>query len=422
MEEADATTHTRPMALVDGKYQAVRPIARGGMGEVLDATHRYTGRSVAVKLALPEHVSRRTVRERLLREARALGSLAHPNVVVLHDAGECAHYGAYVVIEKLEGRSLDGLLAARGTIGVEATIHLLREMASALAATHERELVHRDVKPANIFISHVRPGVERIKLLDFGLVGSLGTGGNGGLTRAGELLGTFVYMAPEQLQDASRCDGHGDLYSLGVVALECLGANVSNVGARLRLEHVASETLGRGSSAPPELVRLLDDMLAADPDSRPHDAEVVLNRLAALGTPARPPLMLGYGQRLSRPAVALANAGGGSRESVESRRKAPRAPYVTPVRLVFDGGTLDARSEDISSGGMLVISQADCSTLRGPMKLRFALPTTGRVAMVEVELRWRRQSEGRTALGLEFKTLAREAVDSVATYLQWLGA
>ncbi len=414
-------TMTFPIGtFVDSRYEILRPIARGGMGEIVEARHTQTGRLVVLKLLRRELAGRTDVLARIRREAKALGAIQHPNVITIFDAGFCEKNGPFLVLEKLDGRSLDGLLTARGFLGVDAAMTIFRGLAMALAEVHRQGFVHRDMKPGNVFIASSRIAGETVKLLDFGVVGQLTATTDKRLTLVGDLLGTLGYMAPEQLADITLADPRSDLYSLAIVVLECLGVGLDRLSQVRRDRHPAHALLAGRSDIPPKVLELLDDMLALVPSERPPSAEAVLNRLEGQGHP--PTQVLGYAPpnpirdtpTSCEPASARAKP-----QPAEARRRALRAPYITPVRIIGSGDQIDGRTEDISASGVLVVARGEV-TVEGPVIVRFALPTTGRVVAVQASPKWTREQSGRTAIGLEFLNLDPVAAEAIQSYVRFV--
>jgi tRNA A-37 threonylcarbamoyl transferase component Bud32 len=411
--------------VIGGRYEVLRPIARGGMGEVLETRHLYSARVTAVKVARRELGDRSDVRERLRREAKALAACRHPHILALLDAGTCKKRGPYLVTEKLHGRSLDGLLASRSSLGVGGAVQVLRQMAEALGEVHRRGFVHRDVKPGNIFVSSTA-GVERIKLIDFGIVApndpSHGLAGHG-LTVAGEILGSLGYIAPEQLDHASRANARSDLYSLAVVVLECLGGMAPDLSTRMTTEQLASSVLAGRDDVPAALIELLDAMLAIDPARRPADAADVLARLgeAIPGPIDTRPLLGGYGPAVQgRDEPTLCEPARRRAVATESRRRTTgRAPYGTPMMILHASGSMVGRVEDISSGGLLAVTTGCGDESLEDVRVRFALPTTGAVVTISCDVRWARKSPGRTAMGMSFRALPPDFAAAIATYVEW---
>ncbi len=209
----------QPGELVADKYVIERELGRGGMGVVYRARHRITDRVVALKWLLEDDPQRR---ERFLREARAMGRLAHPNVVGVLDVGE--HEGAtFLVMDYLEGKSLREVLDA-GRCETAQAIRYLMPALSGVAAAHQAGLLHRDLKPENLFVLCDHDGTPYdTTVLDFGVAKPFGQDhGQASLTHSGAIVGTPRYMAPEQLGEETELDPRCDLYSLGIILYELL--------------------------------------------------------------------------------------------------------------------------------------------------------------------------------------------------------
>ncbi|MEM1417612.1 MAG: serine/threonine-protein kinase, partial [Myxococcota bacterium] len=211
-----------PGSVIAGKYEVVRLIGRGGMGAVLEALHTRTERRVAIKWLLPELVDDDEAVARFEHEAKASGRIDHPNVVGIHDFGEFEG-SYYLVMDYLHGGTL-GERLEQGPLPVAECIQLLMPVLRGVAAAHEQGVIHRDMKPDNIFLPVDRNGMPRPpKVLDFG-ISKLERHDKTGLeiTRAGEVVGTPYYMSPEQSQGKQDVDGRTDIFSLGVILYECL--------------------------------------------------------------------------------------------------------------------------------------------------------------------------------------------------------
>lgn len=211
-----------PPSLVEalaGNYELLQEIGRGGMGIVYAGRDVRLDRLVAIKV-LPELVSSDVVRERFLREARAAARLSHPSIVPIYSADERAGVTflvmAYVDGTTLSARTRDGALAP------DDAVPILRDVALALNAAHDRGVIHRDIKPENILVDRVS---GRAMVTDFGIARLADALQSGALTRTGQVLGTVGYMSPEQVT-GSEVDGRSDLYSLGVVAFETLSGRL----------------------------------------------------------------------------------------------------------------------------------------------------------------------------------------------------
>ncbi|HEX3346123.1 MAG TPA: serine/threonine-protein kinase, partial [Polyangiaceae bacterium] len=219
--------------VVDTRYELRRLIARGGMSLVFEAHHKFTRRAVALKLLPEELRGKRDIRGRLLREAYALTAVRHPGFVEVLDAGVCGEHGPYVVLEMLEGRTLDGILAARRRLPVADTVQVARQVCEAVAHANARGVVHRDVKPSNVFVARSEIGEETVKLIDLGVAAVAEERleeNDRKLTQAHEVVGTPEYMAPEQLW-GREIDARTDVYAIGMSLFECLTGEVPYVGS-----------------------------------------------------------------------------------------------------------------------------------------------------------------------------------------------
>lgn len=437
--------------LVDQRYRLKREIARGGMGAIFQAEHVHLGRSVAVKLLHSGYQYREDMRLRLLREARALAVARHPNLVEVYDAGVCPGSGPYVAMEMLDGRTLDGILAARGRLPIEEVAHIGRQLCDALAFAHARGVVHRDVKPSNIFIARTELGDEIVKLVDFGIAlldAERLSDTDSKITKGGELLGTFDYMAPEQLLAKEIIDYRCDIYSIGVTLYECLTAEVPYGGSfkvlvtRILGGHKPRPLRSLRFDVPEEFAEAIEHALEIDPDHRYTSAfefaeavarasglESGQTSLLAAGAriaetashPAPPderPTMAGPSQDILLAAKSVKPAPPKLDDSPISRRRTARAPYVTPIRLLRSKEVAaDGRTEDVSEGGMLAI--VDHPLKMGErVKIRFATPMEGTLITIEADVRWVKEARGRVALGLEFVELTDVARASIKQYVQ----
>ncbi len=207
-----------------GPYRIDAEIGVGGMGHVFRATDTRLERSVAIKVLPPERWSDPELRHRFDREARALSSLSHPNVCPLYDVGELTENGStvpYLVMEMLEGETLADRLD-HGPLPVRKALQWAAQIATGLAAAHQKGLIHRDLKPANIFIT----AGEQLKILDFGLATTtVPSAASASMTQPGMVLGTTHYMSPEQVR-GQTLDARSDIFSLGIVMFEMITGRV----------------------------------------------------------------------------------------------------------------------------------------------------------------------------------------------------
>ena len=216
-----APRHTPAMTLAPGTtlaaYAIERLLGRGGMGEVYLATHEGLGRKVALKLLAPELAADPAFRERFIAESRLAASLDHPHIVPIYEAGE-TDGKLFLAMRYVEGDDLGALIAA-GRLEPDRAVGLLAGIAAALDAAHDRGLVHRDVKPANILVARTARGEEHAYLGDFGLTKQQGS--DAGFTRPGQLVGSVDYVAPEQIE-GRPIDHRVDVYSLACVLYTAL--------------------------------------------------------------------------------------------------------------------------------------------------------------------------------------------------------
>ncbi len=284
-----------------GPYEILSPLGAGGMGEVYRARDSRLDRSVAIKV-LPSHLSENSeVRARFEREARAVSQLAHPNICVLHDVGREGSID-YIVMEHLEGETLAQRLS-RGPLPTDELLTIGGQIADALDKAHRAGIVHRDLKPGNVMLT--RSGA---KLLDFGLARTTGLAKQvtdltssptvaQALTTEGTILGTFHYMAPEQLE-GGEADARADLWAFGCVLFEMAtarrpfdGRSQASLIAAI-LEKPAPSIMETHALAPPALDRLVRALLAKDPEERlqtAHDARLQLKWIAEGGSQAGVP-------------------------------------------------------------------------------------------------------------------------------------
>ena len=282
-----------------GPYEVLAPAGAGGMGEVYKARDTRLERTVAVKV-LPEHLSSSSeVRQRFEREAKTISQLSHPHICAIYDVGNQDGV-EYLVMEFLEGETLAGRLA-RGPLPLEQVLRFGIEIADALDRAHRQGIVHRDLKPGNVMLTK-----SGVKLLDFGLakavapagpasaLTSLPTMAGANLTQEGTILGTFQYMAPEQLE-GKEADVRTDIFAFGAVLYEMAagkkafsGASQASLIAAI-LEREPAPVSAIQPMTPPALDRVVKTCLAKDPEDRfqtAHDVKLQLQWIAEGGSQA----------------------------------------------------------------------------------------------------------------------------------------
>jgi tRNA A-37 threonylcarbamoyl transferase component Bud32 len=275
--------------VIDGKYRLLRLIGEGGMGAVYEAEHIRINRKVAIKVMLPEMTLDRTCRDRFLREAESASAIGHPNIIEVHDVGVEEDGTAFIVMELLRGRSLEEVIVEQGVVEHSRAVAIAVQVLSALAEAHRKGIVHRDIKPDNIFIAIDGRTRQRIKVIDFGVaMFSESTGAPLGLTQPGTVLGTPYYLAPEQARGLKDLDHRIDIWSVGVVLYEMItgrrpfeGENYNEVMGKVLMEAHAPVAL-HAPDAPPGLIAVIDKALAKDRSERYQHASPMIEDLVGL--------------------------------------------------------------------------------------------------------------------------------------------
>lgn len=275
-----------------GSYNLIERIGAGGMGEVWLARHQLLARPAAVKivheaaLGIAENPS--AARQRFAREAHVTAELQSPHTVQLYDFGITDAGSFYYVMERLRGVDLQRMVERHGPLSAERTVFLLKQACLSLSEAHALGLVHRDIKPGNLFVCRLGQQFDFLKVLDFGVVSRGGRGSPGPVTEAGLLLGTPAYLAPE-LVAQEPFDGRVDIYSLGCVAFWLLTGRPPFEGAdaiSVLMQHSSAAPLAPSEVSekpvPKDLDALVVECLSKDPRQRPADAERLASRLDSL--------------------------------------------------------------------------------------------------------------------------------------------
>lgn len=212
---------------VGAKFVVRKMLGEGGMGRVFEAEHIPSGGLVAIKVLHPHQARRKDTVRRFHREARAAGAICHPNVCSAYELGRLDDGTPYLIMERLEGETLAHRLASRRRLPFDEAVDVLTQVLSGLAAAHARGIVHRDIKPDNVFLAARRGLPGLVKVLDFGVSKRIPTPGLEGpdeidLTRGGMVIGTPDYMAPEQARGERDLDERVDVYGCGVLLYETL--------------------------------------------------------------------------------------------------------------------------------------------------------------------------------------------------------
>jgi serine/threonine-protein kinase len=280
--------------VLGGKYRVLQALGHGGMGAVYEAEQLGLGRRVAIKMLHSEYAARSDAALRFEREARLAASIGHENIVAVHDIGKTERGELYMVMERLEGCSLRHLLERERVLPGQRVHHVVDQILAALQAAHDKRIVHRDIKPENVFVCPAEGGRERIKVLDFGISKMLPTDDGGALhlTRTGTMMGTPLYMSPEQAMGQSDLDLRVDTYAVGVLLFRALTGRhpheASNFNA-LVASLITRDAPSMDTVAPglhPAWVSLVGRALARDRDRRFQTAAQMRQALRALPTEA----------------------------------------------------------------------------------------------------------------------------------------
>lgn len=272
-----------PGLVAAGRFRLEKRIGAGGMGEVWSAVQLVTGKSVALKFLKPSRAADARSHARIALEARAASAVRHPNVAEIHDVAELDSGLPFLVMDLLEGETLATRLEREKKIAPRPAATLLLPVVEAVSAAHAAGVVHRDLKPENVFLCATDGGSPQVRVLDFGIA-KLTRAGDAlaaqPLTTTGEMLGTSLYMAPEQVFAENDVDARADVWSLGVIFYEVLSgkrptqrATVGQVLKAITTDDIVP--LGDvAADVPPPLARTVMAMLSRDRNQRPDLARV----------------------------------------------------------------------------------------------------------------------------------------------------
>jgi serine/threonine protein kinase len=362
---------------LDRRWILKRLVARSERGRIFEAEHAHLRRLAFVRLLAEGSGDDSAAKSALLREARLLDEVQHPNLVRVFDLADTDGGDAYMVTEAVPGRPLDGLLSIRGSLPPEDAIHVTLAVADALGAAHAAGIFHAGLCPGSILVLERPPddGATTAKLMDLGV----------SPTPMGLLDGTLAamgYASPQRIAGAPQ-NPADDIHALGAILHEMLTGNLPSEGV---------------VEVPKGLREVIETALGGS-DSRFHsmaDLAAALVESTLVGTlpPSVPP---------------------------PARRVHFRAAYVTPVRVRRpNGDALDGRTEDISQGGLLIVLNGDLETDEKVL-VRFALPSSGRLVSVPAQTRWARAAAGKKAFGLQFEDPGEKEAADIKAYVDYLG-
>jgi serine/threonine-protein kinase len=254
---------SRVGSIIASKYRLDEELGRGGMGAVYRAFHTRVHKVFALKMLLGEVAKHRSIASRFLLEAQAAGRIGHPGILDVYDVGEDTDGTPFIVMELLRGEALSTLLR-RERLELEAALWIAMEVLDILAAAHKAGIIHRDVKPQNVFITEVGDA-RGVKLLDFGIAKFSGIAADGSaLTRSGEIIGSPLYMAPEQAKGEPDLDERADVWSVGAMLFEMLTGSCAHAATTpvAVLAKILTETAPAPSSKNGKVPEPLDMVVA----------------------------------------------------------------------------------------------------------------------------------------------------------------
>ena len=281
-----------PGEVLAGKYRVENVLGSGGFGVVVAARHVQMGNRVALKFLLPQVLARPELVARFLREAQAATQIGSEHVARVTDVGTLESGAPYMVMEYLEGQDLSVLLHQRGPLPIPEAVDYVMQGLQALAEAHSRGIVHRDLKPANLFLTKRADGSALVKVLDFGIAKStpLESLPQSNLTKTGGMMGSPLYMSPEQVRSAKHVDGRSDVWSLGVTIHELLTgaypfeADTAHGVIASIIADAPRPLREKRPDAPAELEAILLGCFEKDPAKRIPNVAELARRLAPFGT------------------------------------------------------------------------------------------------------------------------------------------
>lgn len=273
--------------MLDNRYQVMSKIGEGGMGAIYKAVHSEMGRTCAIKLMTAISTGNEDAVARFKREAKMASRIDNPHAVIIYDFGVADGGMLFLAMEFIDGKPLSRVMAEQRMLPIDRVVHITNQIAEGLAAAHALEIVHRDLKPDNIMITRKGNDFDYVKVLDFGIAKSVTDDGEGAenLTKTGFVLGTPVYMSPEQLL-GEKLDPRSDIYSLAIIVYQMLGGQLPFTGDNpqsVMMKRITSHPVPLRSIAPSvseEIEQVVMDGLARDPENRTPTVETFARALA----------------------------------------------------------------------------------------------------------------------------------------------
>jgi serine/threonine-protein kinase len=386
--------------LLAGRYRLTDRIAAGGMGEVWRGEDQLLNRAVAVKLLPTGRAGDESFLARFRAEARYAASLSHSGIARVYDYGESSEFGgAYLIMELVNGEPLSAILARAGRLSADATLDIVSQAARALDAAHQAGIVHRDIKPGNLLVA----AGGTTKITDFGIATAVRATQAAHLTQTGMVMGTAMYVSPEQATGAPVNDA-SDIYSLGVVAYECLAGHppfTASEPLAIAYAHKHEPVPPLPPDVPEPVSELVYEMLAKTPEERPPSARAVADRADmlrdALAMGATPPSGYQGATRADLPAAAtglLSGAPGPARygRSGSGRRRALAAAgtvglcaIAAAIGLYLTGHMTGQNSGDVHNSTVQRLSSPSVTPSGSASQLPTPTPTPTLIAAQPTE-------------------------------------
>lgn len=269
---------------VAGRYRIVRLLGHGAVGAVYEAEHIDLRRRVALKVLLQKFFENDRMLARFMQEARSAAAIRHPGIVEIFDLGTDENI-TFIVMELLEGEELIARVKRDNPLPLPFVLQVGCDLADAVSAAHDQGVIHRDLKPHNVFLARQGRYRDVVKVLDFGLAKDVGGRVDSPLTRTTDVFGTPVYMSPEQLRNAKHVDHRADIYALGVIIYEALAgeppfvaSNLTDLVLKIALED-PPPLEARRRDVPPELARIIERALSKKRTKRQQSAHELLGEL-----------------------------------------------------------------------------------------------------------------------------------------------
>ncbi len=325
------------------RYRIVRKLGEGGMGSVYAAEHTHINKQVAIKLLRPEISGNKEALDRFAREARSASEIGHKNIIGIEDFGTLKDGRIFLFMELLDGAPLNELLD-QGGLSLDRLLNILIQTGHGLAAAHAKGIVHRDMKPENIFVTYDEHGADVPKLLDFGIAKVSGQDGQNNLTRTGTIFGTPFYMAPEQALGQS-VDYRADIYAMGVILYECFTGSVPFQGESfmgILTQHITAEpedverrAAATGRTVPAGIAEIIRRAMKKEPSERFVSMDEMVQALVRVYRG-----MAGAGMSSYMAAHVPASFGGPSRGFPQMPTPLPHVPTASiPTPMPYAAST-----------------------------------------------------------------------------------